>query len=68
MKSDCIVFCALKLSIENLSTLNFLARAPVLFPFLTVLATDGNNQLTKTCFPLEKTPKIDIHSMKSTSG
>ena len=54
MNSDCIVFYALKLSIENLNTLNFLAKTPVLFPFLTVLATDGNNQLTKTCFPLKK--------------
>ena len=68
MNSGCIVFCALKLSIENLVRLIFLLKTPVLFPFLTVLATDCNNQLTKPCFPLKKTPKIDIHSMKSTSG
>ena len=68
MSSDCIVFCALKLSIEFLLRVIFLLNTAVLFPFLTLLATDGNNQLTKTCFPLKKTPKIDIHSMKSTSG
>ncbi len=54
MNSDYIVFCALKLSIENLVRLIFLLKIPVLFPFLIVLATDGNNQLTKTCFPLKK--------------
>ena len=68
MSSDCIVFCALKLSIENFVRLIFLLNTPVLFPFLTLLVTDGNNQLTKTCFQLKKTPKINIHSMKSTSG
>ena len=68
MSSDCIVFCALKLSIAVLVRVIFLLNTAVLFPFLTLLATDGNNQLTKTCFPLKKTPKIDIHSMKSTSG
>ena len=32
MNSDCIVFCALKLSIENLVRLIFLLRTPILFP------------------------------------
>ena len=54
MSSDCIVFCALKLSIEVLVRVIFLLNTAVLFPFLTLLATDGNNQLTKTCFPLKK--------------
>ena len=36
---------------------NFLTKIPAPFTFLTVLATDGNNQLKETCFPLIKLQK-----------
>ena len=68
MNSNCVVFVLENSASETFVCLIFLLKTPILFPFLTVLATDGNNQLTKTCSYKKRTPKIDIHSMKSTSG